>query len=165
MMDNKINPNLLSDDEILKILKEEYEQLKPKGCWDFFNRRKRSPSLTYLKKRFGVPFNMILLKAGISEKELNFVRRDKEEYIQIIKSLYQKLGHTPSSQEFTDNGYSPAILSKLFGSYNNAMRECGLKPNKYQSKVKESKKQLLKIYKDISSKICKPASADELNSL
>ncbi|MEG0774378.1 NERD domain-containing protein [Clostridium sp.] len=163
-MENKINPNLLSDDEMLKILKEEYEELKPKGCWDFFSRRKRSPSLPYLKKRFGVPFNKILLKAGINEKELNFVRRDKEEYTKIIKNLYKKLGHTPSAQEFIANGYSTAILSKIFGSYNNAMRECGLEPNKYQSKVNESKKELLKIYKDISNKIGKPASEDELNS-
>lgn len=159
-----IKPKVLSDNELLKMLKEEYMQLKPTGCWDFFKRRKKTPSLPYLKKRFGVPFNKILLKAGIHEKELNFVRRDKEEYIEIINNLYQKLGHTPSEQEFSNNGYSPTVITKIFGSYNNAMRECGLEPNKYQSKVSEGKKELLKIYKDISNKVGKPVSAKELNS-
>ncbi|WPC42811.1 NERD domain-containing protein [Clostridium sp. JS66] len=165
MTKNKINPNSLTDDEILEIIRDEYLEIEPTGCWDFFKRRIKSPSLPYLKKRFGLPFNKILIKAGIAEENLNFVRRSNEEYIEIINSLCSKLGHTPSAQEFIDNGYSPAVLNRIFGSYNKAIKECGLKPNRYKSKITLSKTEMLKLYKKLSSEIGKPASEKDINSL
>lgn len=32
----KVNPNSLSDEELLAIIKEEYDAIQPKGCHDFF---------------------------------------------------------------------------------------------------------------------------------
>lgn len=36
MIKNKINPNLLSDIEILNTIRDEYLAIKPEGCLDFF---------------------------------------------------------------------------------------------------------------------------------
>lgn len=165
MRKNKINPNSLTDDEILEIIRDEYLEIEPTGCWDFFKRKKKSPSLPYLQKRFGLTFNKILIKAGISEENLNFVRRSKDEYLEKIKGLYSKLGHTPTVKEFIANGYSIEVINRMFGSYNNAIKECGLEPNEYKSKITSSKTELLKLYKEISSKIGKPASAKDIDSL
>lgn len=162
-MKNKINPNLLSDMEILETIKAEYLEVSPEGCLDFFKKRKRSPSLPYLNKRFNLTYNQILIKAGIPKENLKFVRKSKEECINIIKDLYMKLGHTPSAQQFTDEGYCTSVLINMFGSYNNAIKEAGLTPNTYKCKASLSRYEMIKKYKAFSKSIGKPASARDLD--
>lgn len=163
IIEKKVKPNLLSDIEILETIKEEYLEIIPKGCSDFFKKKRKSPSLPYLRKRFNLTYNQILIKVGIPEGNLKFVRKNRAEYISIIKNLYEKLGHTPSAIEFTDNGYSPIPMMKIFGSYNNSIKESGLTPNKCNSKVDLSKKEMLIEYKAFSNRIGKPASAKDLD--
>lgn len=163
MIKNKVNPNNLSDMEILQMIKEEYLEIKAIGCVDFFNRKQKSPCLPYLNKRFGLTFNQILIKAGIPEEDLNFVRRNKQRYMEIINNLYHELGHTPSAKELMDKGYSYEPIIKLFGSYNTAIKECGLEPHSYKTKVDLSKTDMLKMYKKLSSELGRPATSTDLD--
>lgn len=163
MIKNKVNPNNLSDMEILQIVKEEYLEIKATGCVDFFKRKQKSPCLPYLNKRFGLRFNQILIKTGIPEENLNFVRRNKQRYIEIINNLYRKLGYTPSARELMDKGYSLEPIIKLFGSYNSAIKECGLEPHSYKTKVDLSKTDMLKMYKKISNELGRPATSTDLD--
>jgi hypothetical protein len=163
MIKNKVNPNNLSDVEILEIIREEYLELRATGCVDFFKRKEKSPCLPYLNKRFGLTFNQILIKAGVPEEDLNFVRRNKQRYMEIINNLYHELGHTPSTKELTDKGYSYQPLIKIFGSYNNAIKESGLKPHSCKTKVDLSKTDMLTMYKKLSSKLGRPATSTDLD--
>lgn len=161
-----LNPNLLSDLDLLDVIRKEYIELNPKGCWDFFKRRTKSPSLQYLQKRFGLTFNEILIVAGVPQDKLNFLRgvvQDREYYLRQLTEMAEKLGHTPTVKEFKQHGGSPHHLPLLFGSYNQAVLEAGLVPN--QQRVKAySKKQLCRIYKDISKQIGRPATARDLDT-
>ncbi|WP_026674099.1 homing endonuclease associated repeat-containing protein [Alkalihalobacterium bogoriense] len=161
----KTNPNRLTDQEILDILREEYYVVQPTGCHDFFKRKKLSPCLPYLRNRFGMSFNEILIKAGIPKEELNFVRckvKEKEYYINTLQEVAMEIGHTPTANEYKNKGYSAHELNLVFGSYNEALREANLKPNKEPAK-NVSKRALLNIYKEISEKVNRPATLNDLN--
>lgn len=162
----RINPNLLSDQELLNIIREEYYEIQPKGCWDFFKRRRKSPSLPYLKKRFNMTYHEILMKAGIPREELKAVRekeQDKSFYLDRLNKLAIELGHTPTIKEYREHGFSPERLRSLFGSYNNAIKEAGLTPRREMDlKKRVKKKELLRIYKDISNELGRPATLKDI---
>ncbi|MEC1748074.1 NERD domain-containing protein [Schinkia azotoformans] len=166
----KVNPNSLSDEELLAIIKEEYNAIKPKGCHDFFRRRVNTPSRTYLRKRFGITYNELLIKAGIPKEELNSVRNksldeilDKDNYLNKLQQLANELGRTPTVVEYRKKGYSYHNLTLLFGTYNQALMEAGLKPNfEPKPNKKISKKVLLTIYKNLSQTLNRPATINDL---
>ncbi|WP_137744590.1 homing endonuclease associated repeat-containing protein [Robertmurraya siralis] len=166
----KVNPNSLSDEELLAIIKEEYDAIQPKGCHDFFKRRVNTPSRTYLRKRFGITFNEILIKAGVPKEELNLVRSknsgeslDKNQYLNNLQQLANELGRTPTVVEYNKKGYSYRNLTLLFGTYNQALIEAGLKPN-FEPKPNKiiSKKVLLTFYKNLSQTLNRPATINDL---
>lgn len=155
----------ISDKELLELIKLEYERIKPKGCWDFFKKRdRRIPSLPTLQKRFNKTYNEILLMAGVSDEDLNFIRRTPEQYLEKLKSVSIELGYVPSANEFNKRGYCSNILANHFGSYANAVNMLGLdcEPYKTPIKIHETKDELLKMYIDFSKKIGKPASVNDL---
>lgn len=160
----RVNPNSLSNQEILDIIREEYYEIQPKGCHDFFKKRVKSPSLPYLKKRFGMTYNEILIEAGIPKEELNIVREknwDKEFFIAQLKQLANELGHTPTSTEYKNYGYPLGKLTWLFGTYNQAIREAGLTPQiEFHKKI--DKNELIKIYQEISRKVGEPATINDI---
>ncbi|MFD3156705.1 homing endonuclease associated repeat-containing protein [Haloimpatiens sp. FM7330] len=155
----------MTNDELLELIKNEYYRIKPKGCWDFMKKRdKRIPCLSKLKERFGKTYNQILIMSGISDDELNFVRRNKEQYLEKLKQISMELGYVPSHQEFLKMGYSPSILKKYYGSYLNAVRELGINFNLSETPiiVKESKEELLDMYIRFSESLGGPASCNDL---
>ncbi len=155
----------ISDKELLELIKLEYERIKPKGCWDFFEKRdRRIPSLPTLQKRFNKTYNEILLMVGVPEEDLNFIRRTPEQYLEKLKSVSIELGYVPTASEFNKLGYCSSILAKHFGSYANAVNMLGLDcvPYKTPIKVHETKDELLKMYIDFSKRIGKPASSNDL---
>lgn len=157
------NTNKVTDQELLNIIKSEFYRIKPKGCWDFLKNANNVPCLQTLKKRFNRTYNEILILAGVPEEELNFVRRSKDEYLEKLKLVANKLGHTPSAKEFEENGYCYSMLAKFYGSYNNAIKVAGLKPKPSPRIVTCSKNQLKASYMFLSRKIGKIASYDDLN--
>lgn len=160
----KINPNLLSDREILDIIREEYFAIQPKGCHDFFKKKIQSPSLPYLKKRFKMTYNEILIKAGVPKGELNIVREksyNREFFINQLKQLSNELGYTPTSVEYRNLGYPLGKLVWLFGSYTKAVKEAGLIP-KIELHKEIDKNELIEYYQEISRKIGKSATTEDI---
>lgn len=159
--------NLMNDQDLLCLIKDEYYRIKPTGCWDFFKKRdKKISCLQNLSKRFDMTFNEILILAGIPDEELNFVRRTPEQYLHKLKDIILELGYVPSAKEFSKLGYSPKILAKYFGSYNKAMELLGYSAisRKTPIKVNETDDELLSKYINYSKKIGKPASYNDLNN-
>lgn len=159
----KIDANKITDQELLSLIKNEFYRIKPKTSWDFFKNAYNVPCHQTLKKRFNKTYNGVLILAGIPEEELNFVRRSKEEYLEKLKYVADKLGHTPSAKEFEKNGYCSSMLAKFYGSYNNAVQAAGLKPNLSPRRVTCSKNKLKTAYMLLSRNIGKVASYDDLN--
>lgn len=155
----------MNDEELLNLIKNEYKRIKPNNCWEFFKQRdRRIPCLQNLQKRFKGTYNDILIMAGISDDDLNCVRRDKEQYLKKLEEVCNKLGYIPSTNEFIQLGYTPQILAKYFGSYSEAVKEIkkGYVGYKTPVVVKETKEELLKMYIHYSNKIGKPASCTDL---
>lgn len=147
--------------ELLDLIREEFYRIQPEGCFDFFRKRdRRIPCLPNLQKRFGKTYNEILLMAGVKDDDLNFVRRNNEEYLNKLKEVILKLGYVPSITEFNSLGYSASILKRYYGSYANAVKKLDCEEYRYKTpvSVNESKVQLLEKYVDFSNKIGKPAS-------
>lgn len=156
--------------ELLDLIRKEYYRIQPKECADFFKKRdRRIPCLPNLQKIFGKTYNGILILAGIPDDDLNFVRRNKEEYLNKLKEVIMKLGYVPSRNEFIDLGYTASILKEYFGSYANAVKELGFDESDYKThktsvRVTESKEELLQMYINFSNKIGKPASFEDLTN-
>lgn len=145
-----------NEKELLDLIKENYEKIKPKTCTEFFKHRdKRIPCLPTLQKLFGMTYNQILIKAGIADDNLNFVRRDQEQYLEKLKEITEEIGYVPSVNQFISLGYSPSILAKYFGSYENAAKiiDSEYKSKKRFEKVDESKEELLDRYIEYSKKL------------
>lgn len=159
-----ISPNTLSDAEILITMKEEYYRVSPTGCHDFFKKSNLVPSLPYLTKRFSKTYNELLLLAGVPEQDLNFVRRDKEDYLCKLISVANLLGHTPTADEFREQGYCPEMLMKFYGTYNNAIQEAGLEINVKKTACIFTKAELKRQYLSLNKKLGRPASWNDLNN-
>lgn len=65
----------------------------------------------------------------------------KTEVIEAIQSLSEQLGHPPTVEEMDEYGqYSRKTASRLFGSWNNALRSVGFEPNHEEIHVRSSSK-------------------------
>ena len=94
---NKISISELSDDTVLKIIYEEYMRIKPKNYKEFYA-KSCLPSIATIQKRFGMKYSDVLIKAGVPVELLN-IAKPNEYYIQRLKKLAEKLGHSPSIYE------------------------------------------------------------------
>ena len=159
----------MEKEELLKLIKEEYYRIKPRTCVEFFEKRDtRIPSLSRLRKLFNdATYNQILRMANVDEKDLNAVRREKQEYLIKIKQITESLGYIPVIQEVEKEGISHRILVKYFGSYKNLVRELereNYEKNSKRAEVKENNEELLQMYINFSNRIGKTASVDDLNN-
>lgn len=161
---HKSNPKTLTDKEILNIIKEEFYELKPSGCIDFFNRRKRTPSRPYLRRRFNMTYNQLLLHAGIPESELNSIRKTKKELINELQSIAHRLGHSPSVKDLIKLGYCESVFKERFDSYNKALIAAGLSINEKPKKAKITNRKLLRLYINFSKELGRPATTKDINN-
>lgn len=160
---NKKNTKLnsLSDQELLEMLKSEYHRIKPKNQTELFEKSKILPSHTYLRKRFNMTINELLIKIGIPVEKLNGIRRPPNELLEKLKEVADELGHVPTAKEFNAKGYSSEALKNHFGSYSKALEAAGLEvKNK-----KFTKSELIKLYKNLSNQLGRPANSEDLNKL
>ncbi len=156
----------MSDKELLNLIKSEYERIKPKNFFEFFEKRdRRIPCHPKLRKRFNKTYNGILLLAGVKESEIKFIRsetRGQEYYLKGLKQLAEELGKSPTIEEYRDYGYSPEMLKKHYKFYNDALKEAGLETN-YKHIAKDlSKEDIIDIYIEISNKVGRPATIREI---
>ncbi len=150
---------------LLDLIKENYEKIKPKTCNEFFKLRdKKIPCRQTLQKLFGMTYNEILIKAGISDERLNVVKRNSKYCIDTLMEARNRLGYVPSESKFISLGYSTTPIKRIFGSYENAAKiiDPEYKANiKYES-IDMSKEELLNMYIEYSKKIGMPASSCDI---
>lgn len=159
---NKISISELSDDMVLKIIHEEFMNIKPKHYKEFYE-KSCLPSIPTIQKRFGMKFSDVLIKAGIPVELLNIVKPN-EYYIQRLRKLAEKLGHSPSVNELKRAGYDQTVYLKRFGSYNNALKIAGLPINESNFISKGiDKKRIINDYKQLSKRLGRPATQKDFN--
>ncbi len=151
----KIDPNKLSNEELLKVFKEEYDKIKPKNIDEFNNNRTRSPQVEYLEKRFKIPYNKIKKMLGIEDIRIHEFSDD--EVIEELKRVTQILRHTPSTTEFINHSsMNERVVKNHFGSWNKGLTKAGLLARyKTPGEVHESDEELLQMYRVFSIKIGK----------
>ncbi len=110
-------------------------------------------------------WNAALVAAGL-EISKNQVRHDKKDLIKILLSWHKKHKKIPAMRDFnkdTDTPNSSTYL-KYFGSWNNALKEAGIKRQIIRIDINDiSKEDLLKIFKDEYLRI-KPTSCRDFNN-
>jgi hypothetical protein len=159
---NKISISELSDDMVLKIIHEEFMKIKPKHYKEFYE-KSCLPSIPTIQKRFGMKFSDVLIKAGIPIELLN-IAKPNEYYIQRLRELAEKLGHSPSVNELKKAGYDQTIYLERFGSYNNALKVAGLETRESNFISKGiNRKQIIKDYKQLSKSLGRPATQKDFN--
>lgn len=160
-----LNYDELSDYQLIELFKKEYDRIRPKTCSEFYRQTTTAPSLFMIKKRLKMTWPQLLRFIGVDDKKIRFQRRSKEEYIQILNNLNEKLGHPPSSREFTEHGYTVPVIVEAFGSYNKALDAAGLKPRTaIPIKVVESKEELLEQYKMLCKKLGRTADWKDIEN-
>lgn len=136
-----INKRKYNDEELLEILRNEFKITKKLTC-EHFTAKNGLPSWSVYRKRFG-SFNNAKMLAGIEETINN--RHDsvsKEEVIERFKEVNRDRKYAMISNEFYQKTkYYHAIVSKLFGSYDELAKQCGYIPTK--NGVKTTKEFLL----------------------
>lgn len=162
-MVEKIQISKLSDEEVLKLIYSEYKRISPKNHKEFYQ-KSSLPSLPALQKRFGMKYNDILLLANVPLDNIK-IAKPNEYYLDRLKNLSIKLGHSPSINELKKEGFDQTIYFQRFGSYNNALIAAGLQTSK-SNFVKRNigKKQIISDYKELSKMLGKPASQKDFNN-
>lgn len=162
LKNNKISISKLSDDMVLRIIHEEFMRIKPKNYKELYE-KSCLPSIFTIQKRFGMKFSDVLIKAGVPVELLN-IPKPNEYYIQRLRELAEKLGHSPSINELKKAGYDQTVYLYRFGSYNNALKIAGLETRESNFISKGiNRKQIIKDYKQLSKSLGRPATQKDFN--
>lgn len=159
-MNSKIIISKLSNKEVLELIYTEYMRIKPKNNKEFYEKN-CLPCAAALIKRFNKKYTDILIEAGIPDELLNIPKTD-EYYLNILKTIADKLGHTPTIKELKEEGYDQTAYIYRFGTYNKAIELAGLKPNPKFVKKNINKNQILNDYKRLSAELGKPAGQKDI---
>ncbi len=153
--DIKINPKYLTNDELIKLFKEDYERIKPKKIDEFNQKKMKSPNVEYIEKRLNMTYNEMKKMLGIDD--INISKYSDDEIIIELKRVKKLLGHAPSTTEFEKHSCMATMAIKNhFGSWNNGLKRAGLKiKNITPEVVKESNEELLQMYNSFSIEIGK----------
>lgn len=130
-----------TDEQLLEILRNEASKCKNLTC-EHFTAKNGLPSWSVYRKRFG-SFNNAKILAGISETiNVRYDSVHKENVIDdFLKSNKGRKCPMTASEFYNTMGYNCGTITKMFGSYDNLVRECGYIPIKEGFKI--SKKFLL----------------------
>lgn len=165
-MESAVNKVLISkktDNEILNLIYSEFIRIKPKNYQEFYE-KSCLPSRAVLKKRLNMNYSEMLIKSGIPNELIKTVRKTDRYYIDLIRNIANRLGHTPSAKELEKQGYCASSLTKRFGSYNNAIKKAGIIPNEVSKNKQISKEQIISDYKKLSKKLGRPANEVDFNN-
>ncbi len=156
--------NQLSDEEVLKRLKNELERLNTtyKSVYDS-NKSKDMPTSDYLKQRLTVnSWGEILLKLGYPEDCVIIKEYTDEELIKALQDYYEKTGLNPSITVMESLGYCHHTFTSHFGSFNNALIIAGLEVNQESTTVTHSNEELLEMYKDLCKRLGRAATSTDI---
>jgi len=140
----------LTKEEVIKRFIREFKRIKPKNWHDFDRRRDASyvPSINYIRTKFNLKYNDILILYGLKEPPIT-----REIILKRIKEYYKKYGKAPASTELDKLGFKDHHYKKYFGSWINAIKAAGIKPaNSSPEEVTETNEELIEMYKAFSMK-------------
>lgn len=157
--------NQFSNKEILNMVRDEINRLGTTRQTVYeLNKRKESPTVYYLKKRFNTnSWNDILLMLGYSEDDIKIYEHNKEDLIKVLQNYYNETGFNPTINAMNGLGYSHKVFSFHFGSFNNALIEAGLTTNHEPTTVIHTDEELLQMYKDLCKKLGRAATGPDID--
>lgn len=88
--------------------------------------------------------------------------RTKKDYISLINECQAKLGTCPSWNDFVQSGHDASIVSDMFGSWNNALKEAELEINREKVYIGETKEELVAKYITLCNELGYLAGKTEL---
>ena len=159
-----INKHEYSDEELLEILKAEFDK-NPDLSVDEFNKNPNTPSLTPYNIRFGGWNNA---KKLIGVNCIEYKTYSNEELLNILKDYNSKYGFPSWDNRFAKNNNLPyrEMYDRRFGSWINALNLAGIeipknkkktfgsKNNNYSlSEIKNELKILIKLYLEDNVKL------------
>jgi len=153
----------LSKQKLINHLQELAEDLGKKPTKMEMNDCGEWSGSTY-QNHFG-SWNNALEESGFGRREGGFERRQKDKLskqklINHLQELAEELNKTPTKIEMDDCGeWSGSTYYSYFGSWNNALKEAGLKENLAHPKKERLVKDLIKL----SDKLNKTPTAKEMN--
>ncbi|MBP3038053.1 hypothetical protein J9303_00840 [Bacillaceae bacterium Marseille-Q3522] len=153
----------LSETELLDIFKKEYERIQPRSKNEFEQKRsKNTPSVHFYMRRFNT-WNELKILAGIAD--IKNIRREKDEWIKLLRKITKLLGHPPTTKDLEKLNIDVVSFYPHLGSLNEALKAAGINPmNSTPEKVQETKEELFKMYLNFCRKIGKLASIPDLDS-
>ena len=162
---NRLDSYNFTDKELLEKIKKEYERINPQDHFEFDKKSKGIPKILFLKRRFKKTYTEILFAAGVEPNKINYLKKTKEEYINLFNTIISKLGYVPSCAEFTEmTGVNPKCYASKLGTYNDVIISLGYTPlNKTPVKITETDEELLGMYINFCKKIGRLATAKDLN--
>lgn len=151
----------LTDKEIINIVDKEIKRIGSTTMRNYEEKRNEdAPSVRFLKDRLGLTWNSILQILGYQK---NKIFRSKEELINILRYIANDLDRTPSINDLKKYNISDSPFKDAFGSYNNAIKEAGLKPNVVLAEVLETNEELLQMYIELCAKLGRAATGSEID--
>ncbi|MEA5008758.1 hypothetical protein [Clostridium tyrobutyricum] len=163
-MKEKLPYAKMSNEQIFDLFVKMYFKIRPKDATEYI-KKGNTPSLYIIKKRLNLTWNEIKIKADLGN--LKYVRKNKSDYIEIIKNLELKLGHIPNQNELKNNNISMSFLLKKFNvtTYSDLLKIFFNKNYIYKThvQVKESDEELLEMYKNFCKKLGRVATTQNLN--
>lgn len=149
-----------SQEELLKIFKEEYLRINPISGRDYNKRRSETaPGYQYLQNVTGLVWNDLLKKLGLEVKREAVL--DKQKVILAVNDFVNKYSKAPSLSEFRKflkdekKGFDVDTIrrGRHFGTWNNFLKGLDLEITKSPSQILESKEEMIIKYKRYSEKI------------
>lgn len=134
-MNKKGNKRRYTDEELLEILRNEFKNTKNLTC-KHFTAKNGLPNWSVYRKRFG-SFNNAKMLAGVEETINNrYDPVSKEEIINHFKEINKDSKYPMIANEFYQTvKYSHGTVNRLFGSYDELVRQCGYTPIKNGVKI------------------------------
>ena len=149
-----------SQEELLKIFKDEYLRISPLSGRDYNKRRSElAPGYQYLQNVTGLVWTDLLKKLGLEVKREAVL--DKQKVILAVNDFVKRYNKAPSLSEFRKfakdekKGFDVDTIrrGRHFGKWNDFLKGLNLEITKSPSQILESKEEMIIKYKKYSEKI------------
>lgn len=152
-------PAPVSDSELIEALEELAAELGRTPTKQEMEEKGRFGRNTY-NKHFG-SWNNALEKCGLEPNKIHGI--GKTELLNEIKNLADELGETPTQKDMREYGrFSPVPYFDRFGTWNNSLKEAGLKENREYGISEES---LIKKLKQVARQLGHTPTLEEFRQL
>ncbi|MBY6837830.1 hypothetical protein FDG50_11545 [Clostridium botulinum] len=172
----KLNYNKMTNDEILKLFKEQYEKIQPNDAMEFFEKSNNTPSAYILKTRLDLTYGQALVYIGKRKTERKHYTNPEtiENLKEKINILIEEKGYVPSSSEFR-NRYKTeiSVYARKFGlTYNEFLIKLGFEgykryKNDYYTNSKwmdKNDEEIFQAYRELCYELGRTATATDIEN-